>query len=143
MLVDMNRIDVRVTGSHNTLFFQLGKFMTVSVMNTLVDLGIYLILLRVHALVSLPVLPKACSTGRGILNNYFWNRSWTFRSRISISRRLLLFIAVNLCVLAVNAGVLYAALAIQEQSTFIALVLATMSTFVFNFIVSRRMVFRA
>jgi putative flippase GtrA len=127
----------------HTLAFQPGKFTTVGVMNTMVDLGIYLIPLRVPALANLPVLAKACSYGCGILNSYFWNRSWTFRSRISIGRGLLLFIPVNLCALAVNAGVLYAALAIMDQSNFIALVLATMSTFGFNFIVSRRMVFRA
>jgi putative flippase GtrA len=118
------------------------KFSFVGVLNTVVDLGGYFLLTRWLGLAGLPVAAKSISYSAGILNSFFWNRSWTFRSKTQIWATLLPFVLVNLVGLAINTGIMQLCLNILGLPELVALGLATVSTLVWNFVLSKFVVFR-
>lgn len=122
---------------------QLGKFMAVGGVNTLVDLGGFYLLTQATGLVDHPVLAKLISYSFGILNSFVWNRLWTFRSGIAFTPGLALFVLSNLGSLFLNAGVMYFGLSAMKLSREFALALATASAFLLNFVVSKFVVFRS
>lgn len=122
---------------------QLGKFIVVGGINTLVDLGAFYLLTQVIGLVDHPVLAKVISYSFGILNSFVWNRLWTFHSGIAFTPGLALFILANLGSLFLNAGVMYFSLTALKLSREFALALATSSAFMLNFVVSKFVVFRS
>ncbi|MFH1028287.1 MAG: GtrA family protein, partial [Pseudomonadota bacterium] len=79
---------------------QAVKFGAVGLLNTALDLGLYFALTRWVGLAA--VFAKSISYGAGILNSFYWNKSWTFRSKASAQSTLLPFILVNLAGLAIN-----------------------------------------
>jgi len=122
-------------------FRQATKFGVVGISNTLVDWGIYYILTRWLGLSALPVIAKAISYGAGILNSYIWNKRWTFRSQQQGVRPLLLFVGVNLIGMGFNALALKAGL-FFGISELLSLLLATSATLLWNFLLSKQVVFR-
>ncbi len=122
---------------------QLGKFMTIGVLNTLVDLSVFFLLTHFTTLASYPVTAKALSYSCGILNSFLWNRAWTFRAKTAFIPGLALFLLVNLGALLLNAGMMYAGLVILQVPRLVALGLATLSSFLLSFVVSKFLVFRS
>ena len=118
------------------------KFLAVGVLNTLVDAALYVALTRWLGLAAWPVLAKGISYGAGVLNSFAWNRSWTFRSTARAWTTLLPFVLANLVALAVNAGAMHLGLNVLGLPEPIALVLATGVTFLWNFVISKFIVFR-
>ncbi|HTX78299.1 MAG TPA: GtrA family protein [Longilinea sp.] len=125
-----------------TWIVQAVKFSFVGVLNTAVDWGVYFILTRWVGMTSLPVAAKSISYSAGILNSFFWNRTWTFRSKAQIWTTLAPFVVVNLIGLAINTGVYELCLNILDLHELIALVTATVTTLAWNFILSKFVVFR-
>ena len=125
-----------------TWLVQAIKFSFVGVLNTVVDLGGYFILTRWLGMANLEVAAKSISYSAGILNSFFWNRSWTFRSKTRFWITLLPFVAVNLVGLAINTGVMQLGLKILGLPELISLGMATVSTLAWNFILSKFVVFR-
>jgi len=126
-----------------TWFSQAVRFGAVGVLNTLVDWGLYYALTRWAGLESLPVLAKGLSYGAGILNSYFWNKYWTFEQRDGSLRSIIPFVIVSLIALGVNAGVLHLGLAVFSIGEFASLILATGVTLLWNFLMSKLVIFRA
>ncbi len=119
------------------------KFGLVGILNTLVDAGLYLLLSR--WLLVLPeqrILVKGISYFAGILNSYCWNRSWTFRKQHAAAGRFVPFVLVNLTGLALNAGLMHVGLEVLAIPEFGSLVLATLGTFLWNFALSKHIVFK-
>ena len=122
---------------------QLGKFVIVGSGNTLVDLGSFYLLIQTSGFVNHPVYAKVISYSIGILNSFFWNRFWTFRSGVAIAPSLALFVFFNLGSLFLNAGAMYLGLTTLDLPREFALALATMSALALNFLVSKFVVFRS
>lgn len=120
---------------------QAFKFLTVGVLNTLLDAGLYFALTRWLGLAPQPSLAKAISYGAGISNSFYWNRSWTFRSKGKALSKFTLFVMVNLIALALNAGLMHIGLTVWHLPELAALVLATGSTLVWNFTISKFFIF--
>jgi putative flippase GtrA len=118
------------------------KFLAVGVLNTLVDAGLYLALTRWLGLAALPTLAKGISYGAGVLNSFYWNRSWTFRSDANTIGALIAFVLANLAALALNAGIMHLGLNMLQLPESIAFVAATGSTPVWSFTISKFVVFR-
>ncbi|MBC8263580.1 MAG: GtrA family protein [Anaerolineales bacterium] len=70
---------------------QAAKFLSVGILNTALDASLYFVLTRWPALryacgysgqgfSTLQTLAKGISYGAGILNSFYWNKSWTFKS---------------------------------------------------------------
>jgi putative flippase GtrA len=126
-----------------TWISQAARFLTVGLLNTALDAAIYYLLTRtVPFFGATPVLAKAISYTVGILNSFFWNRLWTFRSRASASSTLLPYAAANLSGLALNTGTMQLGLKILGLPEGVSFILATGLTTGWNFLVSKFLIFR-
>ena len=117
------------------------KFLVVGVSNTLLDASLYFLLTRGLGFSRRRTLAKALSYGAGVLNSFYWNRAWTFKTQASL-RALFPFGLVNLVGLGLNAGVMALCLNVFQIHEGLALVLATGAAFFWNFVASKRLVFR-
>ncbi len=118
------------------------KFLTVGLLNTTLDAGLYFLLTRWVGFAEFQVLAKSLSYGMGILNSFYWNRSWTFKSETSASKTLTPFVLVKLVGLALNAGVMYLCLNAYNLPEILSLALATGFSLMWNFTVSKFVVFK-
>lgn len=121
---------------------QAVKFGLVGVVNTLVDAGVYYVLTRWVGLMELPILAKAISYTCGVINSFFWNRLWTFRSKENGWRSFGLFLLVNLVGVGINSAVMAVAMHTLNLAEILAFLLATAASLGWNFIMSKRIVFR-
>jgi len=122
---------------------QAARFLTVGLLNTALDAAIYYALTRgFHFFGDAPVYAKAISYSAGILNSFFWNRMWTFRSGASARSTLFPYTAANLSGLALNTGTLQLCLKVLGLPESLSFILATGLTTGWNFLVSKFLVFR-
>jgi putative flippase GtrA len=122
-------------------FRQIVQFGLVGVLNTLIDVAFYFLLSRSGLIPSL-ILAKGVSYAAGVLNSFYWNKSWTFQSHVESHRVFLPFVAANVFAVGLNLGVMNLALntlGLPEPS---ALALATLTTFVWNFVISKFFIFK-
>lgn len=119
------------------------KFGVVGVLNTLLDAGVYLLLTRfVGFFATRQAWAKAISYTVGVVNSFFWNRNWTFRSRTQAWRTFLPFVVTNLAGIVINSGIMELALNRLRLPEAVAFLLATAVTMGWNFVVSKFLVFR-
>ncbi len=122
---------------------QATKFMTVGMLNTLIDASTYFILTRGLGLMALPVLAKSIAYVVGMINSFFWNRNWTFKSQTNTWRAAFLFTLTHLVALGINAGVMALGIHVLALPEIIGIPLATVSAFVWNFALNKLLVFQA
>lgn len=121
------------------------KFMAVGVVNTAVDMSAYILLTRsLLLLADSLVAAKFSSYLLGTVTSFFLNRYWTFglRSQIHGSEVAKFYTIAGLALL-INTSAMYALVSIVRVHDLLALVLATLVTFAFNFTLSKLWVFRA
>jgi putative flippase GtrA len=86
-------------------WIELAKFSVVGASGYLVNLGVYVGLLKGADLHYLPA--AACSSVVAVSNNYFWNRQWTFRHRRGhVYYQGMRFFLVSFGGLCLNLGIL-------------------------------------
>lgn len=86
-------------------WIELLKFSIVGAVGYLLNLGVYVALLKGADVHYLPA--AACSFVVAVSNNYFWNRQWTFRHRRGhLYYQGMRFLLVSLAGLCLNLGVL-------------------------------------
>ncbi|NOY99342.1 MAG: GtrA family protein [Chloroflexi bacterium] len=122
---------------------QIAKFMTVGVLNTAIDAGTYFALTRWLGLGSLPITAKGIAYVVGMVNSFFWNRTWTFESQGSAWRAAGLFTLTHVAALGINAGTMALSLDALGLPEIVALGLATAASFVWNFALNKVVVFKA
>lgn len=134
----------RMAASLPQWFRQALKFGVVGVINTAVDLGLYFILTHwIPFFADQQVLAKALSYSAGILNSFLWNRSWTFKSNTGIFNiATFLFVLSNLVGLGLNTFVLYLGLKVLHLPEILVLAAATAIPLLWNFIISKFVVFK-
>lgn len=127
------------------------RFGVVGLSNTLVDAMFYLALTRGPAFFYgtghgdlYPALAKALSYTAGVVNSFYWNKNWTFRSHARRTgwKSFLPFVLVNLVGVLVNAGSMHFCLGLLGLNEALAFVGATGITLAWNFLVSKFIVFR-
>ena len=92
-------------------WIELAKFCVVGASGYLINLAVYVALLKGAGLHYLPA--AACSFVVAVSNNYFWNRQWTFRHRRGhLYYQGLRFFLVSLGGLGLNLGLLRALVAL-------------------------------
>jgi putative flippase GtrA len=127
----------------SSLAAQVVKFMTVGVLNTLIDAGTYWVLTRwLPFFPTQLVLAKGVSYVVGMVNSFYWNRTWTFKSRSNPWRAALLFSLTHLVALGINAGVMALGLDVLALPDMVALLCATGASFVWNFALNKLVVFK-
>lgn len=124
-------------------FHQAVRFGMVGVINSGVDLGSYWILTRLIPFFANAYVPaKAISYTLGVINSYFWNRNFTFRSKIRSPKRFFLFFMINLFAVGINSGIMAIALHELLLLEWVGLVMATLVIMTFNFATSKFIVFQ-
>lgn len=87
-------------------WIQLGKFCVVGASGYAVNLGVYTLLVHVASVNYLAA--AVCSFAVAVMNNYTWNRLWTFRrERGHMALQGVRFLAVSLAALGANVTVLW------------------------------------
>jgi len=122
---------------------QAARYSAVGIFNTLLDAGLYLLLTHWLGLAGLKLLAKGISYTVGTLNSFHWNRTWTFRSDARLRTQFVLFALASLMAIGINTACMGLGLDLFRQAEIPALILATGLTLVFNFTVSKFIVFRS
>lgn len=125
---------------------RIGKFMTVGTSNTLIDLGLFNLLLFAYLN---PYLAASLSFLAATTNSYFWNRHWTFGEHKSnrVLRQYTQFLLTNIVGLALNNGIIYLflnyiPLASPALTANAAKIVAIAIVVVWNYGMSRLVIFR-
>ena len=121
---------------------QAAKYSTVGVSNTVLDAVLYFLLTHFLGLGSLRVLAKTISYGVGTLNSFHWNRSWTFESSARAAMTLIPYAMVSLAALGINALAMYLSLQLFSQNEMPSFALATAVTLLWNFALTKFVIFR-
>ena len=123
---------------HN--WVQLGKFCAVGASGYVVNLAVYTVLLHVAGLHYLAA--ATCSFAVAVLNNYSWNRIWTFRRhRGHVYVQGLRFLAVSAAALGMNLLLLRGLVALDVDKV-LAQALAIVLVTPFSFSVNKLWAFR-
>lgn len=135
--------DNRAFAVHPLEWIEQGvKFLLVGMVNTGVDLGLYFLLTRyVTAFAGENLLAKGISYTAGVVNSYVWNRSWTFKVEGNSWRTFTPFALTSLIGLALNAAVLWVAMQFSVPEI-LALLIATGTVLIWNFIISKIWIFK-
>lgn len=124
---------------------QIMKFMIVGVINTLIDLSVYVFLTRViPAFAQDLIAAKFFSFMCGTISSFFFNRLWTFgvRTRFAIAEIIRFYAVVSLAMLT-NVAAMYFLVHVMDMYDLFALGLTTVLTFTINYTLSKIWVFRA
>ena len=88
------------------LIAQAVKFGLVGVVNTLVDTGVYSLLMLIPLFKQYYVVAQVLGYCAGVANSLVMNKRWTFSQKEPMTRRqLILFLLVNLAALGVSTGI--------------------------------------
>lgn len=120
--------------------WQFVKFNLVGVLNTFVDVMVFVALTGLGVCyLAAQVISYGCGTG----NSYFLNKRWTFGRKDRTNTGMLAkFLAVNLLVLAISAGLLHFMISTWQMSEWISKLIVTFVTMMINFAGNRMWVFR-
>jgi putative flippase GtrA len=134
---------IKRTLSYPVWLEQAVKFLSVGILNTALDVSLYFVLTRwIGILAAWRVVTKGISYGFGVLNSFYWNRSWTFQSEARAASTLAPFVLVNLAALGINAGIMHVCLNAFDLPELLSLALATGTAFLWNFAVNKLVVFK-
>jgi putative flippase GtrA len=119
------------------------RFLLVGLANTLVDAALYFSLSSGAFLLVVPRLAaKAIAYAAGVANSFYWNRRWTFRSVLPVSRTVLPFTFANLAGLVINVVLLQIGLAVFRLPEILAVAAAMGGAVVWNFLINKYLVFK-
>lgn len=121
---------------------QLMKFNLIGIVNTAVDLSVFLVLYSVCGISSYAAHSIAYLAGT--LNSFYWNRRWTFRQQARSGtggKTFLRFIILNGMTLALSTLGLVLLTRYGHMDAVWAKLTVTVGTMVVNFCVSRMWVF--
>lgn len=90
----------------NLLIAQIGKFVSVGLINTLVDLGFFNIFRRIKGFSA--TVASYMSTTIAMIGSYFLNRSWTFAATGNVTTQAIKFFAVTIPgIYIIHNGIVY------------------------------------
>ena len=107
------------------------------------DAVVYFVLTRWLGFLAFKILAKGISYGVGVLNSFYWNKSWTFQSKTNSWATLVPFVLANLVALIINGSAMHLCLNVLKLHEVVSLVLATGTALVWNFTVSKFFVFKS
>jgi len=120
---------------------QFIKFAVVGASGVVVDWVVYFILTRYLELFYL--ISKTISFLFAAINNYIWNRSWTFRSKENkIAGEFAKFFLVSLIGLGLNLIIMYISVEIFKINDLYSLVIATGIVTIWNYLANKLWTFK-
>ena len=125
------------------LFKQGIKFAMVGVVNTLVDAGVYFLLLLMPFFQVNYLFAQAISYSCGVINSLFMNKRFTFGEKGPMgAKRTMLFFAVNIISLGVSMAALYVCADVLLFGQLISKAVATVFSMGVNFTLNKLLVFK-
>lgn len=117
--------------------WQLIKFIIVGISNVAVDAGLYYVFSRFIFPSNLYLLARVISYGTGIVNNYYWNRRWTFRNHErKIVKQFTIFSITQLTIFAINMGLMFIVVSVlgwyDVYGMFITILFAALAGYLTN-----------
>lgn len=120
---------------------QFIKFCLIGAMSFLIDAGIYLVLTRFLAVYYL--LAKIISFILAAINSYFFNRSWTFRSKNPrIKQEFIKFLIVATIGLGLNSLIMFLTVSWLKLNDILGLIIATFIVMFWNFTANKIWTFK-
>ncbi len=120
-------------------FIAFIKFGITGVLNTAVDFVVFFLVSPITGIYPAQIAGYTC----GMINSFFINRSWTFKSEESFfSPTFVKFAAANLITMGISIVVLAVFIQFLLLDILISKILTTVVTLIFNFLLSRLWVFR-
>lgn len=120
---------------------QFVKFGIVGISSTAIDWGIFYLLDYVFGIYYLTA--KVLSFSVAVINSFFWNRRWTFRSTDpNHNKEFVKFLIISLVGLSVNALIMYLFVSIWHTRKIIGLIFASGIVTVWNFLANKYYTFR-
>lgn len=120
---------------------QFVKFGIVGVSSTVIDWGVFYFLNSFLGIYYL--LAKVLSFLVAVVNSFFWNRRWTFRSRSQQrAKEFSKFLFIYSLSLAINAGIMFLAVDFLHWRKIFGLIAATGFTMFWNFLANKFWIFR-
>lgn len=90
----------------DVLIAQIGKFVSVGVLNTLVDIGFFNLFRKIKGFTA--TRASYVSTTIAMIGSYFLNKSWTFASKGNVAAEALKFFAITILGLyIIHNGIVY------------------------------------
>jgi putative flippase GtrA len=116
------------------------RFAVVGVTNTIVDVGVFAILIAGTAVS--PIIANVAGYLTGLVNSYFLNRNWTFWDARTFGwrRQLVRFASVNITALGLSTFVVWTLTPVLGPLP--AKLVSVAISFAFNYALSRTLVFR-
>ena len=125
------------------LIAQAVKFGLVGVVNTLVDTGVYSLLMLIPLFKQYYVAAQVLGYCAGVANSLVMNKRWTFSQKEPMTRRqLILFLLVNLAALGVSTGILVLTQEKLGMNRFAGKIVAVVCSMGVNFLGTKLMVFK-
>jgi putative flippase GtrA len=119
---------------------QFIKFAIIGVSNTVLD---FIIFSGLHWLGLNYLVANVISFSTAVLNSYYWNRRWTFRSQNTNWRaEMVKFIAVSIIGLVGNEAILWTLVSRGSWTPVMGKIAATAVVLIWNFIANRLWTFR-
>ncbi len=120
-------------------FIAFIKFGITGVLNTAVDFVVFFLVSPIIGIYPAQIVGYTC----GMINSFFINRNWTFKSGESFfSPTFVKFAAANLITMGISIVVLAVFTQFLLLDILISKILTTVITLIFNFLLSRLWVFR-
>lgn len=119
---------------------QFLKFGAVGILNTLISVVAYniLVLIGLNYIIS-----NISGYTLGVLNSYYWNKNWVFKSGSKRNRIFLKFIAVNVISLGLNTLFLYILVDTLNFHSVISQLIATVIGMIINFVLNKKWAFES
>jgi putative flippase GtrA len=122
------------------VFAQALRFGCTGVLNTLIDVAVFVFL--IHVVSVQPTIANVISYSVGLLCSFMMNNWWTFSigRQPGLPQRFGRFVLVNVSSLAVSTGTV--AFTLRFTTPLVGKILSLPMTFLWNFLLCRRFVFR-
>lgn len=113
---------------------QFLKFGIVGILNTLINIGVYIILVSLGFNY---ILSNIIGYTFGLLNSFFWNKNWVFKTNRNSKYLFLKFLLINIITLGINTLILFLLVNNLHFNLILSQIVATGIGMVFNFILNK------
>ncbi|MBP1744593.1 MAG: GtrA family protein [Firmicutes bacterium] len=120
-------------------FIQFIKFSIVGASNTILTLLAYSLLVYFGVYY---VAANIIGYSIGVLNSYFWNSRWVFTQTASGKSTVYKFVCVNLIVLCLTTGILFALVTFMNGNEYLSQIAATVVGLGINYVLNKIWTFK-
>ncbi len=143
-------------GKKFPIIWQIGRFLSVGALNASISLGVLNALLMITGITAKNIiiyaLITAFSNSLGIINSYFWNKTWTFRKELKVKgKEFILFyiftgigVLINMAITVLFARIIGPAINMSGGVLIglVAPICGILTEAVWNFIIYKLLIFK-